>query len=194
MPKSPSNPLESLILESKKLWATKSARLFDSQVMMTSSKCIQIRINILLLCTHQQKTRDLKLKIFFQSKLQVFRGLEQLSSLFWRWVMAIYKMGVIHPSLEFVGVKILTTFWFLCHNFGSRYARKSIKGSKDSDNSLVSKKNSSQKIGSLDWRLWPGKVGRKNAKAPPLVTSPRGVPRPEKNFFFQSELEDLLNP
>jgi len=52
-----------------------------------------------------------------------FRGFEQLSSLFWRRVMAIYKLGFIHARLEFVGVKILTTFCFLWHNFGSRYAR-----------------------------------------------------------------------
>jgi len=107
----------------KKLWATKSARLFESQGMTSSSKCKQICINILSLCKHQQKTRDLKLNIFcplsYKSS-RVFRGLEQLSSLFWRRVMAIYKLGVIHPRLEFVGVEILTTFWFLWHNFDSR--------------------------------------------------------------------------
>jgi len=54
--------------------------------------------------------------------------------------MAIHKMGVIHPRFSFVGVEILTTFWFLCHNFGSRYARKPIKGSKASDDSLVFQK------------------------------------------------------
>jgi len=75
-----------------------------------------------------------------QSKLQVFRGLEQLSSLFWQGVMAIYKLGVIQPRFPFVVVEILTTFWFLCHHFVSRYARKPIKGSKNSDDSLFSKK------------------------------------------------------
>jgi len=30
----------------------------------------------------------------------------------------------------------LATFWFLSHHFGSRYARKSIKGSRNSDDSL----------------------------------------------------------
>jgi len=68
-----------------------------------------------------------------------------------------------------------------------------MKGSKDSDDSLVSKKNLTKKIGSLDWRLGPGEVGHENAKTHPLVTSPRFVPRPEKNIF-QLELEDLLNP
>jgi len=100
--------------------------------------------------------------------------------------MAIYKMGVIHPRLEFVRVEILTTFWFLWHNFGSKYARKPIKSSKDSHDSLVSKKNLSEKIGSLHWRLGPGKAGHKNAKTPPLVTSLRGVPRPENIFFSRN--------
>jgi len=54
--------------------------------------------------------------------------------------MATSKLGVIHPRLAFEGVEILTTFCFLWHNFGSRYARKQIKGSKDSDDSLVFKK------------------------------------------------------
>jgi len=62
----------------------------------------------------------------------------------------------------------LTTFWFLCHNFGSRYARKPLKGSKDSGDSLVSKKNLSEKIYSLDWRPGPRKVGQKTQKHPHL--------------------------
>jgi len=54
--------------------------------------------------------------------------------------MAIYKLGVIDPRLALKGAEILITFCFLCHNFGSRHARKPIKGSKDSDDSLVLKK------------------------------------------------------
>jgi len=64
--------------------------------------------------------------------------------------MAISKLGVIQPRFPFVGAEILTTFWFWWHNFGSRYARKPIKGSKDLDDSPVLKKNLSEKIGSLD--------------------------------------------
>jgi len=54
--------------------------------------------------------------------------------------MAISKLGVFHPRLELVGVEILNTFWFLWHNFGYRYVRNPIKGSKNSNDSLVSKK------------------------------------------------------
>jgi len=30
--------------------------------------------------------------------------------------MAMYKQGVIQPLVSFLGVEILTTFWFLWHN------------------------------------------------------------------------------
>jgi len=60
--------------------------------------------------------------------------------------MAINNMGVIHPRLKFAGIEILSTFWFLCHNFGSKYARKPMKGSKDSNGSLVSKTNRAKKL------------------------------------------------
>jgi len=50
-----------------------------------------------------------------------------------------------------------------------------------------------QNIGSLDWRPGPGKVGNKNAKTPPLVTSLQENHKP-KTDFFESGLADLLNP
>jgi len=96
--------------------------------------------------------------------------------------MAIYKMDVNDSRLELAVEDILTTFWFLRHNFGSRYARNQSKGSKDSYDRLVSNPNLSEKIGSLDGRLGPGKVSHKNVETP-LVSFPRGVPRPEKMFF-----------
>jgi len=61
--------------------------------------------------------------------------------------MAISKLGVIHPRLEFVGVEILTTYCFLWLYFGSRCARKPTKSSKDSDDSLVSEKKLEPKNG-----------------------------------------------
>jgi len=78
--------------------------------------------------------------------------------------MATYKLGVIQPRFPFVGVEILTTFWFLWRSFGSRYARKSIKASKDSDDSLVSKKNLSKKLEN---------------------------PKPKTNFFFFFNLNQM---
>jgi len=96
----------------------------------------------------------------------------------------VYKLGVIHPRLEFAGVEIFTTFWFLWHNFGSRYARKPIKSSKVSDDSLVSTINFSEKIGSLDWRPGPHKVGHQNAKDTPLMMSHQRTLNAKRIFFF----------
>jgi len=101
---------------------------------------------------------------------------------------------VLSPQVRVCRGRNFDHFWFLWHNFGSRYARKPIKGSKDSYDSLVSITDLNEKIGSLDWRLGPSKVGHKNAKTPPLVTSPQENPKPKtETVFFESELEDLLN-
>jgi len=68
------------------------------------------------------------------------------------------KDMLFNPCFPFVGVESLTTFWCLWHDFLSRYARKSIKGTKDSWDSLVSKQNLSETIGILDWRPGPRKL------------------------------------
>jgi len=52
---------------------------------------------------------------------------------------------------------MLSKTGFLNQNFGSRYASKSIKGSKDADFSLVSKKTLSQKMAH-----WVGTQGQIN--------------------------------
>jgi len=53
--------------------------------------------------------------------------------------------GGMHPRLAFVGVQFLPIL-FLSHNFGSRYASKPIKGSKDPDDSLDSIKTQAKKM------------------------------------------------
>ena len=98
--------------------------------------------------------------------------------------MAIYKLGLIHPRLEFVGVEILTIFWVLWHSFGSRYARKPIKVSKDLDDSLVSKKNLNEKIRSLDCRPGPRKVRHKTQKRTNTYDVPQRTPNPKRKHFF----------
>jgi len=57
----------------------------------------------------------------------------------------------------------LSKMGFLSHNFGSRYASKPINNSKDTDYSLVYKKNAL-----LDWRPAPGTLGQKGESMPPL--------------------------
>jgi len=71
------------------------------------------------------------------------------------------------------------TFWilsktgFLRHTFGSSYARKSIKGSKDADHSLVSIKNLIQINSSLGWRSGPSILSQKIENMSPLWRHPR---------------------
>jgi len=48
--------------------------------------------------------------------------------------------GAFCVTLAFVGVQFFTKSVILIHDFDSRYARKPIKGSKDSEDNLVSKK------------------------------------------------------
>jgi len=82
----------------------------------------------------------------------------------------------------------------LSHSFDSRYASKLIKGSKDVDHSLASKKTLSQKwlivlAPRARW-IWP-----KARKHLPSWRYPRKLQtQNRKCFFFQSALEDLLNP
>ena len=57
---------------------------------------------------------------------------------------------------------------FLGHDFGSRHARKSRKGSIDAGDHLVLKKRLSQNFGPLNWHLRPVKVGQKTKNTPNL--------------------------
>jgi len=100
--------------------------------------------------------------------------------------MAISKLGVIQPLVSFCRGRNVDHFLFLWHNFGSRYAGKPIKGSKDSDNSLVSTKNLNETIGSLDWHPGPRKLGQKNENDTPTcdVLPQRNINPKQKIFFF----------
>jgi len=98
--------------------------------------------------------------------------------------MVIQNMGVIHPRLGFVDAEIFTKFWFLVHNVGSRYARKSIKGSKDSDDSLVSKKTLSQKLAHWIGAQGRVKLAKNTQKHPHLWRPPQRTPNTKRNTFF----------
>jgi len=83
---------------------------------------------------------------------------------------------------------------FLSHNSGSRHDRRSIKGSEDADDHLVSKTILSQKNGSLHWRPGPSKVGQKRRNMPSLLRHQQKKQTQNETNFFTSQLEDLLNP
>jgi len=73
----------------------------------------------------------------------------------------------------------------MSHNFRSRYAKKSIKGSIDTDFDLVFTKTLSPKNAPLGRRPGPGKDGQNNAKTPLLVTFPPEKLKPKtKKIFF----------
>jgi len=73
---------------------------------------------------------------------------------------------------------------FVGHNFGSRHARRSSKGSNHAGDHLVSTTKLSQNFGPLDWRPGPVKVCQKNTNTPTLRASPRRTPDPNQNIFF----------
>jgi len=72
---------------------------------------------------------------------------------------------------------------FLGHNFGSRHARRSSKGSIDAGYYLVSKKSFSQNFDPLNWRSGPVKVGQKTEKKH-FASPSQANPSPKSNFFF----------
>jgi len=82
---------------------------------------------------------------------------------------------------------ILGVKCFLGHNFGSRHARKSSKGSIDAGDYLVSTKSFSQNFGPLNWRPEPVKVGQKTENTPILRARPKRTPHPNQKRFFKIE-------
>jgi len=83
---------------------------------------------------------------------------------------------------------------FLSHNFGTKNVRKPIKGSKDSDYSLVSKQNLSQKTGLLGWSPGPGNLGQKMCKPMPIVTSPTKTQHPKLSNLKNLNYKTFPNP
>jgi len=146
----------------------KSDRLLSSHRILTSTKCKQMAKNPVDMKS-STKNDIPHFKFFFFLKYNAFPiywWFEKLSSSScWR-IMVIYNRGVVYPGTAFVGVTFFTRVWFLIHNFGSKCARKPIKGSKDADHSLVAIKTWA-KNGSVGWRTALGKVGQKVAKTYP---------------------------
>jgi len=74
--------------------------------------------------------------------------------------------------------------FFWGHNFGSRYARRSIKSSIDAGGLVVSTKSLSKNFGSLDWRPGPVKVGQKFKNTPTLGAPLRRTSNPNQKKKF----------
>jgi len=82
---------------------------------------------------------------------------------------------------------------FLTHNFGYKYASKSIKGSIDADFHLVFNKTLSQKNGSIGWGPGPAKCGQNVQNMPSLWRHLQKTPTENEKNFFLFQLEDFLN-
>jgi len=82
---------------------------------------------------------------------------------------------------------------FLSHNYISGSGRISIKGSKEEDHSLVSRKHLSQKNHFWVWRLETGKLGQKSKACPHCYVTQKKKTEDLKKFK-KSKLEDFPNP
>ena len=74
--------------------------------------------------------------------------------------------------------------WFLGHNFGSRYARRSSKSFINARDHLVFKNILSQNFGPWDWGPDPVKIGQKTENAPHIASLSQANPLPESKYFF----------
>jgi len=72
----------------------------------------------------------------------------------------------------------------LGHNFGSRHARRSSKGSIDAGDCVVSKNSLRQNFGPWDWRPGPVKIGQKTENTPICEPTPGEPLTPIKILFF----------
>jgi len=73
---------------------------------------------------------------------------------------------------------------FLGHNFGSRHARRSSKGSIDVGDHLVFKKRLSQNFGTLDWASRACQSQSKKTKHPHFASLSQANPSPKSKIFF----------
>jgi len=106
-------------------------------------------------------------------------------------------LGFRVQKLWFEVIKMFDWYWFILdHNFWTRNARKSIKGSKNSDLSLVSNENFSEILRSSSWALGQVRCAEITLKLLHLwrydVTHKKSATSNQK-IFFECGLDDLPN-
>jgi len=79
----------------------------------------------------------------------------------------------------------LIILFILDHNFWSRNVRKSIKGSKDSESSLVSNENFSEKLWPSSWALGRTKCAKMTQKLLHLWRHSQKIRTPQPKIFFR---------
>ena len=82
----------------------------------------------------------------------------------------------------------LINLFILDHNFWTRNARKSIKGSKDSDSSLVSNENFSKTLWPSGWALGQATWAKMTAKLLHLWRHSLKIHTPQPKKFFSSAI------
>jgi len=80
--------------------------------------------------------------------------------------------------------------FILGHNFWTRNVRKSIKGSKDSDSSLVSNENFSETLWPSGWALGQATCAKMTLKLLHLWRQSQKIHTPNQKFFFECNLLD----
>jgi len=98
--------------------------------------------------------------------------------------MASHGLGEIYSRLAFVRVQFFTNFAFLDYKFRYRYVRNPTTGSKDSDDSLVSKKKLDPKICLIGLATRVGWRWRKRGKNASTCDDPHREPKPKTKVFF----------
>jgi len=121
----------------------------------------------------------------------VIAGFEQLSSSICCRIMAGQSLPWKGKLCLFWKVWIRPKTGFLTHNFGYKYASKSIHGSTDAEFDLVFDKTLSQKSGSMGWGPGLAKISKTCLLCD--VTS-KNPPTENEKRFFRFWLQDLLNP
>ena len=120
-----------------------------------------------------------RLNFIFASNCLMFVPINSLSSMFSRKVIAscTSRQWETHAVFGF-----FRTMGFLGHNFGSRHARRSIKGCIDADDHLVSQ------VWAKILAHWIGVQGQsklvKISKTPPLCDVPPREPLTQMKYFF----------
>jgi len=80
--------------------------------------------------------------------------------------------------------------FILDHNFSTRNARTSIKGSKDSDSSLVSNENFSETLWTSGWTPGRATCAKMTLKLLHLWRQSQKIRTPNQKFFFECNLLD----
>ena len=159
-----------------KLWVTKPAHWIDRWCHPKKRNTYQNHDVI------EQKPQAPNLKKFLILNYKPFWVLEGLNSSLAQFAAELWRTKICPERANHIFLGSFLFFskiGFLSHNFGSRYATKPIKPSKEYPSFQI---NFKQKNGLLGWRLGPGKLGQKE-NMPPLWRQPQKTQTQNQKFL-----------